>query len=53
MLPVSGAEQLNTSRRPGDPPHLLGAERIFEVGELGALELEALVDMARAPGPAA
>ena len=31
--------------RPQDPAHLLGAERIFEVGELGALELEALVDM--------
>ncbi len=45
MLPVSGAEQLNTSDAQPSSPHLLGAQRIFEVGELGAFELEAVIDM--------
>ena len=47
MLPVSGAEQLNTSADHMIRPISSAHKRIFEVGELRALELEALVDMAQ------
>ena len=53
MLPVSGAEQLKHFRRPADRAHLLGAQRIFEVGELRAFELETVVDMASGRSAAA
>ena len=31
--------------RPAEPPHLLGTKRIFQVGQLRAAKLEAVVDM--------
>ena len=37
MLPVSGAEQLNTSEAQCDPPHDLAQRRILEVGQPGAV----------------
>jgi hypothetical protein len=45
MLPVSGRGAVEHFRGPADPAHLLGAERIFEIGELRALELEAFFHM--------
>ena len=37
MLPVSGAEQLNTSGAIGDAAHDLAQRRVFEVGQAGAV----------------
>ncbi len=53
MLPVSGAEQLKTSRGKSDAAHFLGAQRIFHVGQPGTVELEALVDVFQRADPAA
>ena len=53
MLPVSGAEQLKHSDAQPTLAHLLGAQRIFEVGELRAFEFETVVDMAPGPNAAA
>ena len=43
MLPVSGAEQLKTSEAKLHAAHLFGAERVFEIGQAGAVELAVVV----------
>ena len=48
MLPVSGAEQLNTSLGEADAAEHLADRRIFEIGQLDALELEVIVHVGNA-----
>ena len=40
---MSGAEQLNTSGRPGHAAHLLGAQRVVEIRQSGAVKFAFVV----------
>ena len=47
MLPVSGAEQLNTSELNATLPIAFGAERVLQIGQPSALVLRRIVGRGR------